>query len=147
MLVAETFQILRTDYKSTRHYRSSDLGPCGECLLFTFHFLCTRGTRQMQGKTAALPSHVSLQSALSLINLQFPCKLRQKSSIHFASMPSSVTYTTWIPKNVWILKSWQEFSTYTIIHIDQKHTDLEASAEMSLLAQSFNASMNHKYIV
>lgn len=61
MLGAETFQMQRLDYKST----SSDLSPCGECLLFTFQFLCTRGTRQMQGKTAALPSHVSLQSALS----------------------------------------------------------------------------------
>lgn len=51
------------DYKNTRDL----LGPLGECLLFTFHFLCARGTRQLQGKTAALPSHTSLQSALSLI--------------------------------------------------------------------------------
>lgn len=60
MTYVETFQMLILDSKST----SSDLGPCGECLLCTFQFLCTGGARQMQGKTAALPSHVSLQSAL-----------------------------------------------------------------------------------
>lgn len=40
-----------------------------------------------------------------------------------ASMPSSVTYTTWIQKNILILKLWQEFSPYITIPIDQKHTD------------------------
>ena len=32
------------------------VGPFGECLLFTFHFLCARGTRKLEGKKAALPS-------------------------------------------------------------------------------------------
>lgn len=40
-----------------------------------------------------------------------------------ASMTSSVTYTTWIHKNILVLNPRQEFATYATIHIDQNRTD------------------------
>lgn len=131
----------RVDYKST----SSDLGPCGEYLLFTIQFLCTGGTRQMQGKTAALPSHGSLQSALSLIYLQFPCKLLQKPFIHFANML--------FKSNIYNLNIKQHLNSKTMARIFYLHYYSYRSETHRPWRQCWNESIfsnariNHKYNV
>lgn len=132
-----------TDYKST----SSGLGPVESAYCLHFSFSAPEAQDRCREKQQLCHPMCLCNQPYHWFTCNFLCKLLQKSFTHFASMPSSVTYTTWLSKSILILKPWQEFSTYPTIHTDQKHIDLEASAEMIHLTQSFNASMNYKYIV